>query len=481
MAPAPDKGRERPGDRRQTARTPELRPPWYEGSSVLVIGLARSGKAACRLLRRHGCSVVGSDSEGGDEFSRSLDGLRGAGVEIVLGRQGESLLDDIDLVVVSPGVPPGLPVLESAVRRGTPVISEIEAAFHVAVAPIVAVTGTNGKSTCVEMIGEIFRASGTEVAVAGNVGRPLSEVAESVPTSGVLAVEVSSFQLERTPEFRPHVAVLLNVTLDHMDRHGDMAAYRDMKLRIFANQRREDIAVVNGDQPELEAALRSTPAENRMAFSLRRPVESGVFLDGGQVVCRWKGGRSRLFPAGGLAVQGPHNLANAMAAAAAAVTMGVPAEAVSAGLRGFKGLEHRMETAAVIGGVTFVNDSKATNPDSLRQALLASPGRVLLIAGGRDKDMSFQELAPLVADRTKRVFLIGEAAGRMRDAWPQAEAALVSSLEEAVERAWESAEEGDWVLMSPGCASFDMFEDFEDRGRKFKEIVSALARTRKVC
>jgi UDP-N-acetylmuramoylalanine--D-glutamate ligase len=456
----------------------EVRPPWYEGASALVIGLARSGRAACELLKRHGCAVVGSDSRSDAGFSRSLDDLRNSGVAVALGPQDETLLGGVDLVVLSPGVPPQLPLIEAALRAGVPVISELELAFHAAAAPIVAVTGTNGKSTCVQMLGEIFGAAGTEVAVAGNVGLALSEVAETVPTSGVLVVEVSSFQLERTPRFRPHVAVLLNVTQDHLDRHLGMEGYLGMKLRIFANQRDPDVAVLNGDQPELAAAATSVPVTNRMTFSLHGPVESGVFADGGRVICRWKGADTVLFQADALQVPGPHNLSNAMAAAAAGVAMDAPAGAVSDGLCRFTGLEHRMEKAAVLDGVIFINDSKATNPDSLRQALLASPGKVVLIAGGRDKGMSFDELAELVARKTRGVFLIGEAAGRMREAWKSSAPALSPSLADAVERAWSAAEEGDWVLLSPGCASFDMFEDFEDRGRKFKEIVGALARRR---
>lgn len=453
-----------------------MRPPWYEGASALVIGLARSGRAVCELLRRHGCTVVGSDSKKGAQFSASLDGLRSGGVEVVLGKQGEALLEGVDLVVLSPGVPPELALVEEATRRGIPVISELEAAFHAAAAPIVAVTGTNGKSTCVQMIGEVFRGAGTEVAVCGNVGTALSEVAETLPTSGVLVVEVSSFQLERSPAFRPHVAALLNVSQDHMDRHGDMKSYIEMKIRIFANQRDRDVAVLNADQPELAAAALSVPAAKRMLFSLREPVECGVFVSRGEVLCRWNEKEMSLFPADGLTVPGPHNLANAMAASAASLAMDVPVEKISEGLRGFKGLEHRLETAAVLDGVTFVNDSKATNPDSLRQALLSAAGPVILIAGGRDKGMSFAELAPLVAEKTKAVFLIGEAAQGMQEAWIEAAPTICSSLEQAVERAWDKASRGDSVLLSPGCASFDMFTDFEDRGRRFKDMVRALAR-----
>lgn len=449
--------------------------PWFENSSVLVVGLARSGVAACRMLRRHGCEVLGSDSKSGVDFSRSLDDLRDEGVRIVLGAQGESLLEGIDLVVVSPGVAPALPLIKAAEAKGIAVIGELEAAFHTAAARVVAVTGTNGKSTCVNMLGEIFRCAGTEAAVAGNVGTALSEVAESLPAGGVLVVEVSSFQLERTPAFRPRVAVLLNVTQDHLDRHGDMKGYLESKFRIFANQRENDVAVLNGDQPELFSARPRLPSRC-MTFSLEGPVETGVYLEGEEVRYRWNSLEGALFGAGSLGVPGPHNLANAMAAAAGALAMGVPARKTAEGLQGFRGLEHRMERSRVLDGVIFINDSKATNPDSLRQALLSAPGDVFLIAGGRDKGMSFGELAPLVAEKTKGVFLIGEAAERLLEAWSEVGPVIVPSLEEAVGRAWASARAGDWVLLSPGCASFDMFDDFEDRGRKFKKIVAALPR-----
>lgn len=458
----------------------EVKSPWFENSSALVIGLARSGRAACGVLHRHGCKVVGSDSNDSREFSRSLENLKEQGVDLALGPQDESLLEGIDLVVVSPGVPPRLPLLLAADSRGIKVISELEVAFHVAAGRIVAVTGTNGKSTCVEMLGGIFRAAGTEVAVAGNVGLALSEVAETLPENGVLVVEVSSFQLERAPAFRPHVAVLLNVTQDHLDRHGDMGGYLKSKLRIFGNQRDQDVAVLNADQPELMAALPQIPTPVTMTFSLKNRVDQGVFVERGEVRYRWKNSEDRLFPAGGLNVSGPHNVANAMAAAASSLAMGVSASTISQGLRGFKGLEHRMEKVAVLEGVTFVNDSKATNPDSLRQALLSAKGKVLLIAGGRDKGMSFGELAPLVAEKAKGVFLIGEAAERLLEAWSIARPVRALSLEDAVERAWGVASDGDWILLSPGCASFDMFADFEDRGRKFKEIVAARARAQGV-
>jgi len=450
--------------------------PWFKDSSVLVVGLARSGVAACRMLRRHGCAVTGSDSRNGADFSASLEDLSDGGVNLSLGAQDESLLDGMDLVVVSPGVPPDLPLVRVAEAKGIAVISELEAAFHTAVAPVVAVTGTNGKSTCVEMLGDIFRAAGTDVVVAGNVGVALSEVAESLPQSGVLVVEVSSFQLERTPAFRPRVAVLLNVTQDHLDRHGDMKGYLASKLKIFANQRESDVAVLNEDQPELSAAKGRVPASRCMTFSLKHHVESGVYLSGEEARYRWEGSDGVLFDTGSLAVPGPHNVANAMAAVAGALAMGVPVGRMVKGLQGFRGLEHRMERAVLLDGVTFVNDSKATNPDSLRQALLSTTGDVYLIAGGRDKGMSFEELAPLVAKKAKGVFLIGEAAERLLAAWSEVGPVIVPTLEEAVERAWEAAGRGDWVLLSPGCASFDMFEDFEDRGRKFKQIAAALAR-----
>jgi len=453
-----------------------LKRAWFDGANVLVVGLARSGRAACELLRRRGCSVTGSDSNPSEDFARSLVDLEEKGVRVVLGPQDEALLRGVDLVVVSPGVPPDIPLLVAADRAGMRVISELEAAYQTARAPVVAVTGTNGKSTCVEMLGCIFRASGRRVEVAGNVGRPLSDVAEAVSPEGVLVAEVSSFQLERIEEFRPRVAVLLNVTQDHLDRHGGMKGYLSSKLRIFDNQGEGDTAIVNQDQAELASALKDLPAGRRMAFSVRGSVEEGAFVRGREARLATGGREEVLFRADRLRVPGPHNLANALAAAAAARAEGAVPEAIGEGLGTFAGLEHRMEEVAVREGVTFVNDSKATNPDSLRQALRAVEGKALLIAGGRDKGMSFEELEPLVLEKTRKVFLIGEAADRLRRAWPRARAVRAQSLEDAVRMAWESSEPGDWVLLSPGCASFDMFENFEDRGRRFKELVHALGR-----
>jgi UDP-N-acetylmuramoylalanine--D-glutamate ligase len=429
------------------------RPPLPPGP-YLTVGLARSGQAAARLLVERGEEAIGCDSGEPD--------VDLPGVETHLGTDGVALLDrGIGTVVKSPGVPSEAPVIAEARRRGVEVIGELELAWRLLPNRFVAVTGTNGKTTTVELLGAIWRAAGLSVAVAGNVGTPLSALVRELPRDTTVICEASSFQLEDATAFAPEVAVLLNVEEDHLDRHGTFDAYRDAKARIFANQGPGDWAVSPSD-------LRPSGAASWIGFGpgADARVEDGLIVFRDQPV----------LPVEDLRIRGAHNVDNALAATAAALAGGaVEPVVVAEALRAFRGVEHRLEEAARIGGVLYVNDSKATNPASALRGLEAFEGGVHAILGGSLKGAGFGSLRPAVAERCTACYLIGTAADRLAEDL-EGTVALVRSgtLERAVEQASASARPGEVVLLSPACASFDSFRDYEHRGARFKELVLAL-------
>ena len=448
----------------------DRRAPWYAGRRALVVGMARSGVAAARLLAGHGCRVAGLDLKAGAALAAERDALAAAGVEIRIGPHDPAWLGEADLVVVSPGVRSDHPFFEAARAHGVDVVSEIEVAFAASPAEVLAVTGTNGKSTTTSMIGSILAAAGMPHAVAGNIGLAYSAVASQ---EGTIALEVSSFQLENIRDFRPRVGVLLNVTPDHQDRYDDVEAYARAKGNLFRNQTSEDTAVFRRGDP-WGGRLREGVRARVLTFGTEPPAEDGVYVSGEWI--RWRGdGRDvPVLEARRVGAPGPHNLENAMAAAAACLAHGVPVAWVAAGLAGYRSLEHRLEPVAEIGGVRYVNDSKATNIDAIRMALLSYETPVLLIAGGRDKGADWGTLLSLVRERARVALLIGEAARPIAAAWEGVERIQAGTLAEAVRRAHEIARPGEVVLLSPGCASFDQFTDYEDRGRRFKEAVRSL-------
>jgi UDP-N-acetylmuramoylalanine--D-glutamate ligase len=450
--------------------------PWFAGSRALVVGLARSGTAAARLLLAHGADVVAADRRRAEELGADVAGLRERGVACRFGDMDPSLLEGRDLVVVSPGVPLDLPLLLEAGRRGIPVAAEIELGFAVARAPIVAVTGTNGKSTTVELLGAMGRAAGRPTEVLGNIGTALSERAAEVPEEGMLVVEVSSFQLEACARFRPRVGVLLNVTPDHLDRHGTIDHYAAIKARLFERQTAEDFRVQPLGDARISALLRplsSTP----LWFGFADPTGDGVWEEGGAMRYRVAGRSGTLLRREEAPLPGPHNTENIAAASAAALALGVPEKAVAAALREFRGLPHRLVTVAVIDGVRYVNDSKATNVDAMKRALESYPAPVTLIAGGRDKDGDFASIAGLVSDRVRLAIYVGEATAKLQRSWPHVRSERASTLEQAVRIAHVQTPQGGVVLLSPGCASYDMFRNFEERGARFEAAVLELRRS----
>jgi len=450
--------------------TKQLRPPLPRGP-FLVVGLARSGIAAAHLLAARGESVVGVDS--GNPATAA--GLRDIGVEVFLDEDGLARLDGIHTVIKSPGVPRQAPVIAAARERGIETIGELELAWRAIPNRFLAVTGTNGKTTTVEMLGHLYRSAGEPVAVAGNVGTPLSQLTGELEPDATVVCECSSFQLEDSTEFAPECAVFLNLAPDHLDRYAGLDDYLAAKLRIFANQGNDDVAVYNGDDPAL-AGTDLGGCARRIAFCAGAGPDCEVAVAEGQIFYDGE----PLLAVSELGLIGEHNVANAMAAAAAALSMGLDREAVREGLRSFAGVPHRLEAVAEIGGVRFVNDSKATNVASAIVGIRAFEGGVHAILGGSEKGEPFAPLLAPVRERCTACYLTGATAERLAEELAPALAAGVElrrceDLEDAVARAAAAATPGETVLLSPACASFDAFENFERRGERFVQIVEALA------
>jgi UDP-N-acetylmuramoylalanine--D-glutamate ligase len=450
----------------------EIRPPLPRGP-FLVVGLARSGQAAARLLAARGETVRAVDS-GHPEGAERLSDL---GVEVALDTDGLAALELTRTVVKSPGVPREAVVISTALERGIDVIGELELAWRALPNRFLAVTGTNGKTTTVELLGHVYRSTGEPVAVAGNVGAPLSGLVGEVDPEATVVCECSSFQLEDTSYFAPECAVFLNLAPDHLDRHGDLAAYGQAKLRIFANQGNDDVAIYNADEPEL-AEIDLGGCARRIAFGHGAGPDREVEVDDGTIFYDGE----PLLAVAELGLIGEHNVANAMAAAAAALSMGIGRDAVREGLRSFTGVRHRLEQVAEIDGVRFVNDSKATNVASAVVGIRAFDAPVHVILGGSDKGEPFTPLVKPIVERCAGCYLVGDTAERMAlelEPVTVADVPLIhcADLEDAVHRAHAdaAASNGGVVLLSPACASFDAFENYEARGERFREIVEALA------
>ena len=439
-----------------------------------MVGLARSGAAIASVLAERGETVLGVDSGAPEEAA----GLEASGVEVSLGVDGTQQLDRARTVVKSPGVPQDAPVVRAARESGIEVTGELELAWRLIPNAFCAVTGTNGKTTTTELIGHLHRTAGRPVAVAGNVGTPLASLVDAIDPDATVVAEASSFQLEDTNYFSPECGVFINLAPDHLDRHGTLENYLAAKLKIFANQGNDDAAVYNGDTPELRERdlggcarrIRFCPVEGESADpDCELSMRDGVIFAADEPLLR----------ADELQLLGSHNVENAMAAAAAALASGLPRDAVAEGLGSFQGVRHRLERVRELDGVLYVNDSKATNVASAVAGVRAFDGGVRLIAGGRPKQESFAPLAEAVAERCVSVYLIGEATDRMAvELAPAAEAGVEISkretLERAVDAATAEAKPGEVVLLSPACASFDAFKDFEVRGDRFRELVEAL-------
>ena len=442
------------------------------GASVVVVGAARSGVAAARLLVGRGARVTLTEirSNVGEEVER----LTGVGVDLELGGHRPETLEQADLVVLSPGVSPTLRALDGARRAHVPVISEIELASRWVRGRIVAVTGTKGKSTTTVLLGRMLEAGGCLVLVGGNVGTALSTQVEQSTAEVIHVVEVSSFQLELTTTFRPWIAVFLNLFSDHLDRHTGIEAYAAAKARLFANQRSSDTLVVNADDPEVLRLARDGMAR-RVAYALREPLSEGVMLAGDTIVRRSADGDQPLVPLSAVHLLGRHLLSDVLAASAVASVIGVSAGDMTRAVDRFTGLEHALEPVDEVGGVRFVNDSKATNVEAARRAMESCGHHLVVIMGGRFKGGALETLAPLLAARADAVVAIGEARERIRETFGAVVRVVeTGSLAEAVRAAYGLASHDGTVLLAPACASLDMFRDYAERGRVFKQAVARL-------
>jgi len=448
-----------------------------KGKKVLVIGFGKTGKAATQFLLNRQASVIVTDKKTCWEREDDLDFFKKRGTEFVLGSHPAELFLRPDIIVISPGVDSNLKGLSDAQKQGIPVMSEIELASRFITVPIIAVTGTNGKTTTTSLIAEILQHSGFSVFMGGNIGTPLINVVQDAVQADFIVVELSSFQLETIKEFTPHIAILLNLSEDHLDRHSSFNSYCKIKFRIFINQSREDFAIVNRTD---EACTPMIPGLTPQVVSFGSPSFSGkgVYFDPQFLYYRQEDDSTHAYELAKVKLLGEHNKENMAAAVAAAELCGCPQGKIQESLELFRGLEHRLEYVQKIEEVSFYNDSKATNIDSLVKALQSFPGNILLIAGGREKGGDYEDLKKEIETKVKMIILLGEAREKFfRLFHSLTSTRLVEGMEQAVQVAFQNAQGGDVVLLSPGCASFDMFSNYEERGKIYKEAIVKLAET----
>jgi UDP-N-acetylmuramoylalanine--D-glutamate ligase len=444
------------------------------GKRTLVVGLGKSGVASALFMKAHGARVTVSDTKSGDELRNEIPVLLDHGITVETGGHGERTFRGQDLIVVSPGVPVDAPPLVQARSLGEMVIGEVELAAQFLPGPIVAITGSNGKTTTTTLTGEIVGASGISVLVGGNIGTPAISLAERAKPETVIVLEISSFQLETIQTFRPKIAVVLNVTPDHLDRHRTFEIYTDAKARIFENQQDGDFAVLNADDPTCVAMGRRTRAEV-FWFSRHKEVNQGAWVREGNIVFRDGSGQREILQVSDIPLKGAHNLENVLAAVCAAALMGCAPQKIRQAVHDFKAVEHRLEFVATVNGVDYYNDSKATNVDATIKALESFPANIHLILGGKDKGSDYTVLNDLIRQRVKRIYTIGAAAAKIESQVKGAEVVHAETLDNAIRKASAAAKPGDVVLLAPACASFDQFKSYEHRGKIFKEIVGGLA------
>lgn len=445
-----------------------------KGKKVLVVGLGRSGLAAALFLRRQGAQVTVSDVRSAEALAGEIPALLEEGIMVETGGHGLLTFRRQDLIVVSPGVPQDTPELVQVRKFGLPVIGELELAARFLKGKILAVTGSNGKTTTTTLLGEILREAGYKTLVGGNIGVPVVELIDQSTDESWSVLEVSSFQLETTAEFHPNVSVILNITPDHLDRHGSFENYARAKERIMAAQTVQDVVVLNADNERAaQAATRS--AARVYWFSIEHSVGQGAWIDQGHVV--YRAARDAeiepVIPLSRIPLKGEHNVENVLAAVCAARQAGAPADAIGRAIENFKAVEHRLEFVATVNGVDFYNDSKATNVDATAKAVASFPSGIHLILGGKDKNSDYTELAELLRERVRAVYTIGAAADKI-ESQLRGVVSIHSciALDRAVSAAASAARPGEIVLLAPACASFDQFENYEQRGRIFKELVA---------
>jgi UDP-N-acetylmuramoylalanine--D-glutamate ligase len=445
---------------------------------VLVVGLGKSGVASALFLKSRGALVTVSDSKPAAELRNEILLLLEQGITVETGGHGERTFRSQDLIVVSPGVPVDAPQLVQARSLGEPVIGEIELAAQFLSGPIVAITGANGKTTTTSLAGEIIAAGGFSTLVGGNIGTPAISFVDQAGPKTWTVLEVSSFQLETIVKFRPKIAVILNITPDHLDRHKTFANYISAKARVFENQAEDDFTVLNADDPTT-AALSTLTRAQLFWFSRKKEVDRGAFVRGEQIYFRDAQGEREIMPLADLPLKGAHNLENVLAGVSIGSLAGCQPNQIRQAVKNFRAVEHRLEFVATIAGVDYYNDSKATNVDATLKALESFPANIHLILGGKDKGSDYTGLNELLRQRVKRVYTIGAAAAKIESQIQgAAEIDRAETLENAIRHAAESATPGDVILLAPACASFDQFQSYEHRGRVFKGTVLSLAKSR---
>jgi UDP-N-acetylmuramoylalanine--D-glutamate ligase len=443
-----------------------------KGQKILVVGLARTGVALCRFLAGHGAQVTVTDQALPVDLADYRRDIQGLGVVEELGI-AVPRWEGFDAIVLSPGVPPELPWLEAARAAGLPVVGELEVAAPFIRRPLLAVSGTNGKTTTTTLLGELLTASGIKTLVGGNIGTPVVVLLGQQEEADLLVLEVSSFQLDTAPSFHPQAAALLNITPDHLDRYADYEAYIASKASLFRCQEAGDLKVLNADDPAVAGLDRGL--SRVYYFSATRPLTTGAWLDDGAIKVKLANGREEIFPLAHIRLKERHNLENIMAALLLALDAGAAASACREVLAAFRGLPHRLEFVADLKGVSFYDDSKGTNVGAVATSLAHFDRPVILIAGGRDKDSDFSLLNDLIAARVKALVLIGETRERLARVWRGlAPAYLADDMAAAVARARELSRPGEVVLLSPACASFDMYRDYAHRGQDFQNLVREL-------
>ncbi len=444
------------------------------GKRVLVVGLGKSGVASALFLAERGARVAVSDAKSHEQLREEIPLLLDHGISVETGQHGERTFRDQDLIVVSPGVPFDVQQLVHARERGITVIGEVELAARFLKGRIVAITGSNGKTTTTTLAGDILSAGGRQVLVGGNIGTPAITFVDRATDDTWVVLEISSFQLETIQTFHPHIAVVLNVTPDHLDRHHTFENYAAAKARIFENQTVGDFAVLNADS---EACIAMAPSAKAPVcwFSRLKEVTRGAWVRGDEIIWRDDHGERTVMPVGEIMLKGAHNLENVLAAVCVGMLAAVEPAEIRRAVAAFKAVEHRLEFVASVNGVEYYNDSKATNVDATIKALESFPGRIHLILGGKDKGSDYTVLNDLLTQRVKRVYTIGAAAGKIESQIQGTAVVSAGTLESAVRRASEAAESGDSVLLAPACASFDQFNSYEHRGQVFKELVRQVA------
>lgn len=449
----------------------------FKNKQIVVMGLAKSGIAAANLLTMRGANVKISESKKKQEIGKSFNSLISA-VVCEFGGHTEEFVCQADLVVVSPGIPLDIPVLVSVRKAGIPIMSEIELGYQcLSSQKIVAITGTNGKTTTTTLIGEILKTADYKVVVAGNVGFPLCEaiVQGMIDNKTILILETSSFQLEAIYRFKPDIAVLLNLTFDHLDHHRSFAEYLQAKKRIFENQTDDDFMVINIDDLAV-MELSKTSLSKPVCFSQQQGIKNGAWIENGQIKAEFEEKQIKICGVDELKIKGSHNLENTLASICVGLILRIEPKVLKEALMNFRGVEHRLEEVAEIEGVKFINDSKATNVDSVLCALRSFTQPIILIAGGRDKNSDYTQLNEILNKKCKALILLGEAAPKIQQAVSfDRDIINVCTLDEAVKVGFQNAKKGDIVLLSPGCSSYDMFSNFEERGQIFKKIVYGLS------